>query len=360
MPDDERPILITGGAGFIGVNLAHRLLLDGRKVLLFDNLSRAGVRRNLEWLSQSHPAGLQVRIGDVRDAGALVQAVKKSSAVFHFAAQVAVTSSLTAPMNDFEINLRGTLKLLEALRAVDAPPPLVFTSTNKVYGALENIPLVEKASRYVPADPIRRRGIDEQQPLDFRSAYGCSKGAADQYVIDYARSFGLRTIVFRMSCIYGPHQYGTEDQGWVAHVISNFLNRKPITIYGNGKQVRDLLFVEDLIDAFIRAMANADRLSGNIFNIGGGSLNTVSLLELVEMAADLCGWAPEVRYADWRLGDQRYYVTNTAKFSAATEWRACTPVPTGIERLYLWLKHSRFTVTVQSVDGPAVVHQHAQ
>lgn len=354
-PRNERPVLITGGAGFIGINLAYRLLRHGRNVLLFDNLSRAGVRQNLEWLSQSHSSGLQIRIGDVRDAGALLHVVKESAAVFHFAAQVAVTSSLTAPMDDFEINLGGTLKLLEALRAIDDPPPLVFTSTNKVYGALDDLALLEHASRYIPAGSVKHYGIDEQQSLDFRSAYGCSKGAADQYVIDYSRSFGLRTIVFRMSCIYGPHQYGTEDQGWVAHVMLNALNRKPITIYGNGKQIRDLLFVEDLVDAFILALANADRLSGQIFNIGGGLPNAVSLLELIDFATELCGWRPEVRFSDWRLSDQKYYVTNTAKFTAATDWHAHTPVRTGIELLYLWLKRSRSALTIQPV-----VHHHAQ
>src|SRR5918993_521932 len=279
-----RPILITGGAGFIGTNVAHRLLTQGHRVLVFDNLARPGVEQNLRWLRDTHGDQVDVEIADVRDADALHQAVSGAARVFHFAAQVAVTTSLTDPVEDFEVNARGTLNLLEALRGQPAPPPMVFTSTNKVYGALDDVGLRRRNQRYEPTDPsLRRTGISENRPLDFHSPYGCSKGSADQYVLDYARTYGLPAIVFRMSCIYGPHQFGTEDQGWVAHFLIRAMNREPITIYGDGKQVRDILFVEDLVDAFVLAAKNIGVCSGRAFNIGGGAANTVSLLELLAM-----------------------------------------------------------------------------
>jgi CDP-paratose 2-epimerase len=350
----EDGILITGGAGFIGSNLADRLLGEGRSVLLFDNLSRAGVRRNLEWLLEKHPRRLQVIVADVRDAGAVRTAVRRSSAVFHFAAQVAVTTSLSDPLEDFQVNAGGTLNVLEALRGVDSPPPLVFTSTNKVYGGLDDLTLIESATRYRPSgNGFDSGGIDERRPLDFRSAYGCSKGAADQYVVDYSRTFGLRTVVLRMSCIYGPHQCGTEDQGWVSHVIGSFVEGRPFTVYGNGKQVRDLLYVDDLLEGLLLSLENADRLAGHSFNVGGGPGNTVSLIELLELMASLSGNHPELRFAPWRPGDQKYYVSDTAKFSAATGWRARVDVRSGVERVYRWLKHGPPYGAMRPSSAPA-------
>ncbi|HEY0729807.1 MAG TPA: NAD-dependent epimerase/dehydratase family protein, partial [Pyrinomonadaceae bacterium] len=285
-----KPILITGGAGFIGSNLAHRLLSAGHRVRLLDNLSRSGVERNLRWLIETHGDMVDIEVPDVRNFSTLKQAVKDASQVFHFAAQVAVTSSLTDPIEDFEINARGTLNLLEAIRNTDNPPPLVFTSTNKVYGTLGDLQFTSGATRYAPVDCfIRERGIAETRPLDFHSPYGCSKGAADQYVIDYARTYGLPTLVFRMSCIYGPHQYGNEDQGWVAHFVIRSITGKPIIIYGDGKQVRDILFIEDLVDAFLLAQQYMQQLSGSAFNIGGGPANTISLLELLDLITELHG-----------------------------------------------------------------------
>src|SRR5579885_3112017 len=255
----EGPLtLITGGAGFIGTNLADRLLSQGAPVLVLDDTSRAGVARNLSWLRMRHHGRLQVEIADIRDPAAVRRAVDRADRIFHFAAQVAVTTSLVDPLRDFEINVRGTLNVLEAARAKQRPTPLLFTSTNKVYGALPDVDLVRQGRRYVPADPQLAGGIDERRPLDFHSPYGCSKGAADQYVLDYARCFGLPAVVFRMSCIYGPHQFGNEDQGWVAHFLIRALRGEPITIYGNGMQVRDILFVDDLVDAFLLAQANMD------------------------------------------------------------------------------------------------------
>jgi CDP-paratose 2-epimerase len=337
-----RPVLITGGAGFIGTNLADRLMREGRNVLVFDALSRRGVQSNLDWLWEQHPERLTVAIGDVRDEQAVAEAVAQASEVFHLAAQVAVTSSLTEPREDFEINARGTLNVLEAIRRQERPPPLLFTSTNKVYGALEDVALESDAQRCTPADStLREHGVDERRPLEFHSPYGCSKGAAEQYVLDYARSFDLHTVVFRMSCIYGPHQQGNEDQGWVAHFMKRARERGTLNIYGDGLQVRDLLYVDDLVDAFLLAMRNAERLAGHAFNIGGGPHNTLSLRELLARLQERDASGPlRVQYGRARRGDQRYYVSNTAAFAAATGWRPRTTVAQGLELLGSWLDAS--------------------
>jgi CDP-paratose 2-epimerase len=350
----KRPVLITGGAGFVGTNLAHRLLSSGHSVLLFDNLSRPGVERNLQWLRETHGKLVQIEVSDVRDTYALSKAVKRASQVFHFAAQVAVTTSLIAPIEDFEINARGTLNLLEALRILKDPPPLVFTSTNKVYGGLEEIILVENGARYEPKDPlIRKRGIGEDRPLDFHSPYGCSKGTADQYVLDYVRTFGLPAVVLRMSCIYGPHQFGTEDQGWVAHFLIRALGDRPITLYGDGMQVRDVLFVDDLIDAFLLAQENMDAVAGQAFNIGGGPSNAISLLELINLIHELHGERPLIKMDKWRPGDQRYYVSDTRRFQAVTDWSPQVNVCEGVRRLYQWLQEFRMGApsSLRSVEG---------
>jgi CDP-paratose 2-epimerase len=337
-----RPVLITGGSGFIGTNLAHRLLSTGHPVLLLDSLARPGVEQNLRWLHDTHGSRLEIMIADVRDAAALRRAVQQASQVFHFAAQVAVTTSLTDPPEDFEVNARGTLNLLEAIRAQQVPPGLVFTSTNKVYGGLGDVGLRRRNLRYEPTDPcLRQTGISESRPLDFHSPYGCSKGAADQYVVDYARTFGLPAIVFRMSCIYGPHQFGTEDQGWVAHFLIRAMEGRPITLYGDGRQVRDVLYVDDLVDALLLAQEQMSTHSAQAFNIGGGPANTVSLLELLDFIRELLGHKPGVELDGWRTGDQRYYVSDTGKFHRATGWKPQVPVQDGLERLGRWLADSR-------------------
>jgi len=335
----SKPILITGGAGFVGSNLAHRLLSAGHRVRLLDNLSRAGVERNLRWLMETHGDLVDIEVPDVRNLAIIKKAVRDASQVFHFAAQVAVTSSLVDPIEDFEINARGTLNMLEAVRTAENPPPLVFTSTNKVYGTLTDLKFTKDGNRYAPLDAsIRARGIDESRPLDFHSPYGCSKGCADQYVTDYARTYRLPALVFRMSCIYGPHQYGNEDQGWVAHFVIRSLSGKPITIYGDGMQVRDILFVDDLVNAFLLAQQHMKKLAGNVFNIGGGTANTISLLELLDLLAGLHGGDVSVRFEDWRAADQRYYVADTSKFSRLTGWRPRVGVNEGVRRLYDWLR----------------------
>jgi CDP-paratose 2-epimerase len=337
-----RPVLITGGAGFIGTNLAHRLLSAGRPVLLFDSLARPGVEQNLRWLHDTHGQGVEIEIADTRNAKAVRRAVDRASQVFHFAAQVAVTTSLTDPLEDFEVNARGTLNLLEAIRAQSTRPPLVFTSTNKVYGSLEDVELRRQHLRYEPTDPaLRETGVSEARALDFHSPYGCSKGSADQYVLDYARTFGLPAIVFRMSCIYGPHQFGTEDQGWVAHFLIQALEGRPITLYGDGRQVRDILCVDDLVEAFLLAQEHMASQRGQAFNIGGGPANTVSLLELLDLIGQMLDRTPEIEFDDWRPGDQRYYVSDTGKFQRSTGWQPRVGVRQGLKLLSDWLTASR-------------------
>lgn len=346
------PVLITGGAGFIGSNLAGRLLSEGRRVIIYDNLGRSGVETNLEWLRNTYGNRIEFIRGDVRDGATVRQTVARCSAVFHLAAQVAVTSSLVTPVEDFEINARGTINVLEAIRTRPEPIPLVFTSTNKVYGDLNEVCVRRLRNRYEPTDEgLRNHGASEDTPLQFHSPYGCSKGAADQYVLDYARSYRLPVTVFRMSCIYGPHQFGTEDQGWVAHFLIRALNRRPITLYGDGLQVRDLLFVEDLVNAFLLAVRHMDHLAGQAFNIGGGPANAMSLLELLhEIGKDL-GEHPSIRFEDWRAADQKYYVSDTRRFEAAVGWRPRVSISEGLTRLRTWLIEESHLI-----EAPTEVH----
>jgi CDP-paratose 2-epimerase len=333
--------LVTGGAGFIGTNLAERLLSRGERVRIVDNLARPGVAANLAWLQRRHGDRLEVMIGDLCEPGVAAAAVHGVDSIFHLAAQVAVTTSLEDPAHDFDVNLVGTINLLEAARVGGRSPALVFTSTNKVYGGLEDVELRDSGRRYEPVSPELRSGVSEARPLDFCTPYGCSKGAADQYVLDYAKSFELPTAVFRMSCIYGPHQCGNEDQGWVAHFAIRALEGEPITLYGDGHQVRDVLFVDDLLEAFLLAREEIDSLGGHAFNMGGGPGNAVSLLDVIERIGELTGREPEVRFGPWRQGDQRYYVTDTSLFQQATGWRPRVSAEEGIERLHGWLRSER-------------------
>lgn len=347
LPVDELPVLITGGAGFIGSNVASRLLRDGHEVIIYDNFSRAGVERNFLWLQTSYGRQLRLIEADVQDEKRLGTAVSGCSRVFHLAAQAAVTTSLDDPCGDFETNARGTLNLLESIRRTGREIPLLFTSTNKVYGNLDNLELSIKGGRYVPKDSaVKQHGIDEERPLDFHSPYGCSKGSADQYVLDYARTFGLPSVVLRMSCIYGPHQLGTEDQGWVAHFLLQALRDEPITLYGDGRQVRDVMFIDDLVEAMLLAHSHIHTIRGEAFNIGGGTKNTISLLEFTEMIVDVCQKPVNVTFAAWRLADQRYYVSDIKRFQAATGWKPLVPVRRGIELLYKWLAEQSAVATV--------------
>jgi CDP-paratose 2-epimerase len=318
-----RTVLITGGAGFIGSNLAERLLaIPGTRVRIFDNLSRVGVIHNLNWL-RLLPAGdqLEVVTGDVRDARAVQRAACDASAIYHLAAQVAVTSSVSDPVHDFEVNARGTFNVLEAARHSGGEPFLLLTSTNKVYGSLSRLPVEVRGSHYAAAVPDFC-GVNESEPLDFHSPYGCSKGAADQYVRDYARIYNLPTVVFRMSCIAGPRQFGNEDQGWVAHFLYCALAGRPITIYGDGYQVRDILHVHDLIDAMLEVRSAIDRTRGQVFNVGGGMKRSVSVIEMLDQIERQTGKPQRRHFCEVRPGDQPLYISDTSKLEKLTHWRA--------------------------------------
>ena len=334
----RRPVaLVTGGAGFVGTNLAAALLARGERVRVLDNLSRPGVEDNLRWLRGRHHEVEFVPV-DVRDRHALREAVQGADSVFHLAAQVAVTTSVEDPVADFEVNLGGTVALLEELRRLPRPPSVLFTSTNKVYGSLPDVPVERVGDRWLPVEPrLRERGLDESRPLAFCTPYGCSKGGADQYVLDWAKSYGLPAAVFRMSCIYGPHQHGTEDQGWIAHFLIRALAAEPVTIFGDGAQVRDVLHVDDLVQAFLLARKRIGELAGRAFNVGGGPASTLSLLELLDLIEELHGAEPPVRFAEERLGDQRWYVSDTAALRKAVGWAPKVGVEEGVEDLYRWL-----------------------
>jgi len=338
---DSRPILITGGAGFIGSNLADRLAGEGHDILVYDALSRPGVERNLAWLKERHGRRITHVAGDVRDEDELARAVSDAKAAFHFAAQVAVTTSLVDPREDFDINVRGTINLLDAVRMRRAPVPVIFASTNKVYGDFADIEFDTLHDRYEPKSFAARRGVDESRPLDFHTPYGCSKGAADQYVLDYARSFGVPTAVFRMSCIYGQRQMGTEDQGWVAHFLIRALEGKPITIYGDGRQVRDILDVADAVNAYVAALDNIDRVTGRAFNLGGGPANAISLLELIDEMRGVIGRDIELSFEDWRQGDQRWFVADTGAARSAFDLPKPRGWREGVARLAEWLAEER-------------------
>lgn len=332
------PVLITGGAGFIGANLADALLAKGEEVLLFDNLSRPGVASNVDWLRARHGDRVTLHAADIRDLDALGDAAGDAASVFHLAAQVAVTESLVAPVEDFAINAGGTLHLLEALRARPVPPPLVFASTNKVYGHLGDVATELTPAGHLPADPgLRRFGIGEDRPLDLATPYGCSKGAADQYVLDYAASFGLKTAVLRMSCIYGPRQFGTEDQGWVAHFLIRALKGEAITLFGDGFQVRDVLHVHDAVAAYLAVRGNIDRLAGRAFNLGGGPANAVSLTTVLDAIRRLTGRPVTLDHDRPRTGDQLWFVADTRRLEAETGWQRRIDWAAGLKHLHDWL-----------------------
>jgi CDP-paratose 2-epimerase len=336
-----RSVLIFGGAGFIGSNWAHRLLkTTDAKVHIFDNLSRRGVHHNLKWLQKAASGSdrLQVTIGDVRDAAMVERAVQKATEIYHFAAQVAVTNSVSDPRFDLEVNVGGTFNILEAARKSGRRPFLLFTSTNKVYGSLHGRELVRSATRYSCTECDQ---VSELHPLDFHSPYGCSKGAADQYVRDYARIYNLPTVVFRMSCIAGPRQFGNEDQGWVAHFLYSALRGEPISIYGDGRQVRDVLAVEDLMRAFESARSHLSRTAGEVYNVGGGLKNATSLLELIDSIAAFTGCRLDYDLHPVRPGDQPLYVTDFGKLRRDVGWQPQMSLEQILETMYEWWKENK-------------------
>jgi CDP-paratose 2-epimerase len=333
----DRSILITGGAGFIGTNLARAFLLQGQPVHIFDNLSRPGVEQNISEIQRDFAGQVRFTQADIKNADEVERAVQRAIKIFHLAGQVAVTTSLQDPVHDLETNLLGTVNILEAVRRSTTRPPILFTSTNKVYGHLEKVAIREHGSRYEPADErVARKGVSEDQPLEFLSPYGCSKGSADQYSLDYARCFGLRVTVFRMSCIYGPYQMGSEDQGWVAHFLRQALKDEPITIYGDGKQVRDLLYVEDLVTAMRLAMDHAHEAGPRVFNLGGGRKNAASLLDVIGYIEKLTHRRIQVNRSLERVGDQKWYIADTSKLESTLHWTPIMGIQDGIRALYEW------------------------
>jgi CDP-paratose 2-epimerase len=328
--------LITGGAGFVGSNLANALLAAGHPLTIFDSLVRPGTEQNLQWLRQQYPETLTFIMADVRDADAVAAASTEADVIYHLAGQVAVTTSVENPRTDFEVNALGSFNVLESARASGRRPVVVFTSTNKVYGGMEDVEIVRQQTRYSYRD--LPGGVAESRALDFHSPYGCSKGAADQYVRDYARIYGLPTVVFRMSCIYGPRQFGNEDQGWLAHFMIAASSGQPITIYGDGLQVRDALYVGDLVRAFRMVVDHIDTTACNVYNIGGGPTNTISVWsEFGQVLAELLGAKPGVRFEQWRPGDQKCYVSDISKAAREFGWAPDVDLSRGLRHLWDWV-----------------------
>jgi len=352
-----RSVVIFGGAGFIGSNWAHHLLTQTEaKVHIYDNLSRRGVHHNLEWLQKTagRSGRLQITIGDVRDSAMVERVTRYATEIYHLAAQVAVTTSISDPRHDFEVNVCGTFNVLEGARKSGNHPFVLFTSTNKVYGDMAEHALARDGRRY---RYVSTSGISESQPLDFHSPYGCSKGAADQYVRDYARMYDIPTVVFRMSCIAGERQFGNEDQGWVAHFLYTGMVGNPIVIYGNGKQVRDVLYVQDLVKAFEAARAKIQVTRGQVYNVGGGVANTTSLLELIEEIEKITRHKVEYLYEQPRLGDQLVYITDCSRLHADTGWHPVTSVRQILEGIYHFRKQNPhyFPTVEEPVAGRIVV-----
>jgi len=333
--------LVTGGAGFIGSNYVYRLLEGGEQVTIYDNLSRAGAPKNMAWLKETFGENSsRLVVGDVADVALLTKAARDADVIVHLAGQVAVTTSVTNPREDFEANALGTFNALEAARASGRDPVFVYASTNKVYGGMEDVALVEEPTRWRYAD--LEHGCPETQPLDFHSPYGCSKGTGDQYVRDYARIYGLRSVVFRQSCIYGPRQFGIEDQGWVAWFVIAAVTGRSITIYGDGKQVRDILHVDDLLDAYDAAVEQIDVAAGRVYNIGGGPENVMSVwAEFGPILEKLLGKEIPVARGDWRPGDQKVFYADIRKAERELGWRPKIGIERGVERLVRWVKENQ-------------------
>lgn len=331
--------LVTGGAGFIGTHVTKFFSDRGDKVAVFDNLSRRGSIPNMLWLQKNVP-GLEFIHGDVRDAAALERAAQGREVIFHLAAQVAVTTSVENPREDFKINALGTFNVLEAARASGMKPIVIYSSTNKVYGGMEEAKVVEDSDRYTFAD--LPHGVAETWPLDFHSPYGCSKGTGDQYVRDYARIYGLPTVVFRQSAIYGERQFGVEDQGWLAHFVICATLGRPVTIYGDGKQVRDMLYIGDLVSAFARAVEKIKTVRGRVYNIGGGPEFTLTIWsEAGPMLEKLAGRKIDVRYGKWRPGDQRVYISDIRKAERELGWKPQVAPKEGLARLWRWAQENK-------------------
>jgi len=330
--------LIIGGAGFIGANFAFKLLSEGEDVVILDNFSKKGSKNNASWLKQSFP-GIEILNLDIRGRMELSDAIKKGyDVIFHLGGQTAVTTSIEKPFEDFDINCVSTLNLLEAIRLRSPSTILVYSSTNKVYGSLENLEITETETRY---SLLNKKGIDEGNSLNFYTPYGCSKGSSDQYILDYSRIYKIPAVVFRQSCIYGPRQFGTEDQGWVAWFMIAALLDKKITIFGNGKQTRDLLYIDDLFDAWKSATNNIDKVKGEAFNIGGSETNSLSLLELIRLIEKMFNKKIDINFNDWRAGDQKVFISNNEKLYKSLGWKPITNIKVGLENLFKWITENK-------------------
>lgn len=349
-------VFITGGAGFIGCNLADYHLHQGDEVVIFDNLSRRGSTSNLAWLWARHGEQLDFVQGDIRDFEGLLSRMSRDiDRVYHMAGQVAVTTSVKNAREDFEINALGTFNLLEAVRIAAPQAIVLFASTNKVYGGIENLAVVEEKTRY--GYPEQPHGVSEEQQLDFHSPYGCSKGCGDQYVRDYARIYGLKTVVMRQSCIYGIRQLGVEDQGWLAHFCIAARYGRPIKIYGNGKQVRDVLWIDDLISAYDLAAKQIDVTAGQVYNIGGGHANTLSIwAEFGPLLENLAHHSVPVSFEEWRPGDQLIYISDIRKAQRDFGWRPQVSMPEGLTRLWEWVDENRELFEYQEQE-PSIAWQ---
>ncbi len=332
-------ILITGGAGFIGTNTALYFGKTKKNTLtIVDNLSRVGTERNLAYLKKNISSPLSFIKCNVQEIKFYLPAIKKADVIIHLAGQTAVTTSLNDPKKDFISNVEGGFLLLEAVRLHNASTIVLYSSTNKVYGDLTSHRLIKDEEKKIYVNISFPHGATEQELLEFISPYGCSKGTIDQYMQDYARSFGLRTVVFRQSCIYGPHQLGVEDQGWIAHFSKQFLKNLPITLFGDGYQVRDLLYVEDLVKAYDNAMKKIDVVSGMVFNIGGGIENSFSLLQVLSLLGKKIGKSPKINFKKERLGDQKYFVSDNSRAKKILNWKPTTLFENGVDTLISWQK----------------------
>jgi CDP-paratose 2-epimerase len=333
--------LITGGAGFIGSNYASRLIARGERVIIYDNLSRIGAPLNLKWLRDTYGKNsFELVEGDVRDAQLITKSTRTADVIIHLAGQVAVTTSVVNPRDDFECNAVGTFNVMEAARLSSRQPIVIYASTNKVYGGMEEISVVEGEKGYRYAELTH--GVPESFPLDFHSPYGCSKGAGGQYVRDYSRIFALPTVVFRQSCIYGPRQFGIEDQGWIAWFMIAAVMGRPITIYGDGKQVRDILHIDDLLNGYDQAINRINVTAGQVYNIGGGPDNTISVWkEFGPLLEELVDHKITVSWDDWRSGDQRIYISDIRKAREELNWKPQISVEAGIRKLYSWVQRNR-------------------
>ncbi len=329
-------VLIIGGAGFIGSNTAVRFMERGDDVIVFDNLSRAGTEKNLEWVQSC--GDVTFIKGDIRDADQIREAVvgQELDVVIHLAAQVAVTTSVREPREDFDINALGTFNVLEAVRAADPMPMVLYASTNKVYGGMEELNYRVEGRRWVC--DFTETGVTEDRPLDFHSPYGCSKGAADQYVRDYARIYDMKTVVLRQSCIYGHRQFGIEDQGWLAWFSLAAMMGRKITIYGDGKQVRDVLEVSDLVRLYELCIENIDKVNGQVLNAGGGPDKAISIGESLDLLEEVLEVKIERSYDDWRPGDQPIFISCNDRAKELTGWEPKVSVREGVGRLGKWIK----------------------